>query len=388
MPDNWLCWSWRTITHFMPERGVSYKPAPHETVLSIPWWDESQQFLHEYRGDWAVWKKEKQWHEQHQRKFIKYTQTLGLGDTPERRFWGHEWEIVPRDGRSYCPTADLRHLILAGLAERVIKGGVDGIYFDVAYPKPCTNRDHGCEGAYGILAQRDIRRRLTNLFERRGGSGIIFEHVSMNMYGPVMSFASVYLDGEQYYGRVFDDYRPVLTLGYLRAMNTGANWGLVPMFLPMVITKDADAARRASDSLMALWTLHAPVHNCIGWRAGPAYAPADELDREFGFTPETRRAGYWENGHLVEPTPTHVKVTIYHKPGRMLLVASNLGDEDASATIALKTAAIGLPAEALNVTRFIDNQPSAPKLHDGSVHCAIRANSCMMCILAIEPMDP
>jgi hypothetical protein len=381
LPDNWLCWTWQTITHFQPQRGMDYVPRPHETVLSIPWWDESQCFLHEHYGDWATWAKERAWHHDHGRRFVKYTQTLGLGDTPERRFWGHEWEMSPRDGRSYCPASDFRHLTAAGLAERILRGTVDGIYFDVAFPKPCANSDHGCSGGYTILAQRELRRRVANLFEQAGREGIIFEHMSMNMYGPMMSFATVYLDGEQYYGRVHDDYRPALSLGYLRAINTGANWGLVPQFLPMVTTKDPEAARRASDSLVALWTLHAPLRHCIAWRAGPVYGPALELDQAFDFSPDTKRLGYWENSASVSVTPDHIRVTLYHKPGRMLLVASNLSDEEAQARIRLQTAAIGLPPEGLRLQRALDNQPAPAVLADGVLAARIRPNSCVLCIL-------
>lgn len=381
MPDNWLAWSWQTVTHFQPNRGVDYVPAPHETLLSIPWWDESQMLLHEKYGDWSTWEKEKRWHHDHGRKFLKYTQTLGLGDTPERRFWGYEWETVPRDGRSYCPASKFRHLLAAGLAERIREGGVDGIYFDVAFPKPCSNPDHGCSGEYTLLAQRELRRRVANLLQQAGKEGIIFEHMSMNMYGPVMSFATAYLDGEQYYGRIHDDYRQALTLGYLRAMNVGTNWGLVPQFLPMVTTKDEGAAQRASDSLIALWMLHAPLRHCIGWRAGPAYAPALALDRAFDFPVGTRRLGYWENRDVVTATPDHVKVTLYHKPGGILLVAANLSEADVEATIKLSTGGLGLPPESLRIAKALDNQPRPPELGDGVIRTPIRSNSCFMCLL-------
>ena len=384
MPENWLCWSWRTVTHFMPQRDVSFVPGPHETVLSIPWWDESQQFLHEKQGDWETWAKEKAWHREHGRRFLKYTQTLGLGDTPERRFWGHEWEMAPRDGRSYCPASDFRHLVAAGIGDRIVKGGVDGIYFDVAYPKPCANADHGCDGSFTILAQRDIRRRVANLFEQSGRPGMIFEHMSMNMYGPAMSFATVYLDGEQYYGRIHDDYRAAWTLGYLRAMNIGTNWGLVPQFLPMVTTKDEEAAKRASDSLVAMWTLHAPLRHCIAWRAGPAYTPAFELDQAFDFTPDTKRLGYWENADWVDVSPADVKVTLYRKPGRILLVASNLTYEGVEASIRLTTPPLGPPPASLKLDRVLGNQPVPPTLAQRVLRGPIRAGSCLMCIVEVR----
>ena len=260
-----------------------------------------------------------------------------------------------------------------------MRGSLDGLYFDVAFPKPCSNAEHGCTGSYTLLAQRDLRRRAACLFEQDGRQGLIFEHMSMNMYGPVMSFATVYLDGEQYYGRVHDDYRSVWTLGYLRAMSTGSNWGLIPQFLPMVTTKNEDEAKRASDSLVAMWTLHAPLHACIGWRAGPAHAPAYELDRAFGFTPDTTRLGYWENGHLVTAAPKDVKVTLYHKPGSLLAVASNLTDRTINASISLSMKSLGLPRARL--ARVLDNQPSAPTLEDGRLGCTIRPASCVMCIL-------
>jgi hypothetical protein len=129
---------------------------------------------------------------------------------------------------------------------------INGLYFDLAFPQPCANSLHGCEGGYAILAQRDLRKRVARIFEETGRESLIFEHMSMNMYGPMMSHASAYLDGEEFSGHVVDDYRKVMSLGFMRAMLTGKNWGIVPFFLGEIKTTDPAEAKRASNSIVVV----------------------------------------------------------------------------------------------------------------------------------------
>jgi hypothetical protein len=134
---------------------------------------------------------------------------------------------------------------------------------------------------------------------------------------------------------------------------------------------------------MAIWALHMPIHNIASHAGYPINLWwAFKLDFEFGFDKQTRRLGYWENQEVVKVAPDDVKVTIYHKSGRMLLVATNLSDRKIDANIDLKVRAIGLDGNKIRCGKYLTNQEQAPQYTDGVLKCAIKANSCVMCILS------
>jgi hypothetical protein len=271
-------------------------------------------------------------------------------------------------------------LICAGYKERIEKGGVNGAYFDYAFPMQCSNPLHGCDRRYDMLSQREIRRRLTNLFEANGKRATIMEHVSDNLLGPQMTFATCLLDGEQLSGGVENnDYRKALPLDRMRVMSTGTNWGVIPMIL-FYGDKQKD---ELAESFIAIWALHMPIHNvsCTGTYAASLWW-AFMLDFEFGFDKQTRRLGYWENQEVAKVTPENVKVTLYYKPGRAFLVASNLSDRKTDAKIDLNLRSLGLDPAKVKIEKYLKNHEQAPRYAEDAVNCTINANRCVMCILS------
>lgn len=398
LPEDWLCWE--------------YGGRPQDSAVGTGrvvlgndrCFDESNQFLHEaHPWDWFLDNAEKQ-HAQN-RLFLKYTSTRYLAfysnwrqsaldrkralcklwdvryqDTPEHRFWGEEWKITP-GRRHLCTNTAFRDLICAGIRDRIEKGAIDGIYFDCAFPMACGNSLHGCHGRYDILSQWEIRRRVTNLFEANGKRPVIMEHLSDNMLGPQLSFDTCYLDGEHLAGGVNGDYRDDLPLDRMRVMSIGTNWGSIPMILSYCKANETKAA----NSLLAVWTLHMPAHCITSIHAWPLPIwDAYSVDRAFGFDSATRRLGYWENGHAVRVTPGTAHITLYHKPGSVLVIASDLTDRHLDAEIALDAAALGLAADALTLGRYSRNQKAAPVYEDGVLKTPIAPNTCAMVILTSE----
>lgn len=395
--ENWLAWEYQSL----PE--VKYDGMALTRVSSDPCWDESNQFLHEAHP-WS-------WFQDFSTRAkdagiiaLKYASTRFLSfykncdqatldskkaqckpwdvnyfETPERKFWADEWKISP--SQDYlCTNTAWRDLLCAGFKERIEKGGINGAYFDYAFPMSCSNPLHGCNQRYDILSQREIRRRLTNLFEANGKRATIMEHVSDNLLGPQMTFATCLLDGEHLSGGVENnDYRKALPLDRMRVMSTGANWGVIPMILFYGRQEQVELA----DSFMAIWALHMPIHNisCVaGYPINLWWA--FKLDFDFGFDKQTRRLGYWENQDVVKAAPSDVRVTIYHKPGQILLVASNLSDRKIDAKLDLDLRPIGLDGKKVQCEKHLQNQERAPQYADGVLKCVIKANSCVMCILS------
>ena len=381
------------------------KPMPAGWLAAVPvgldpWWDESNQFLHEAipYEDWIPFTEEF-----HARsgKILKYTQTNFLsfyGDlseediikrklpgkhyfnTPEKIRYQEEWKKLPVHqftdiAQVLCSNSDWRHLIIAGIYERLKESGFDGIYFDCAMPYRCSNAAHGCFGRYDMLGQRDLRRRIYNIFDELGKKdGIIFEHISDNMLGPQMNFATYHYDGEQYSDYV-EDYCDILSPERMRAFSIGTNWGHIPNF--MAFSRGGNAP---TESLMAIWSLHMPWHAVKGW-VSPSGDAARDLEKEFQFDENTRRLGYWENTNLVGGQDENIKATIYHKPGLIFLVVSNLSKEPVDAVLELNLAGLGLNPERTKLIKSIEIQDKAPTLENGVYSTPIRPHSCVMSII-------
>ena len=396
LPENWLAWEYGSLP------GVNYDVLDMTRLESDPYWDESNQFLHE-AYPWEFWRTFSKNAKESGVVALKYTQTRFLSfykdhdkafldgkkaqckeydvqfcETPERKFWANEWKSAPPQDY-LCTNTTWRDLVCAGLKDRVEKGGINGIYFDYAFPMKCSRLLHGCNQRYDILSQREIRRRLTNIFEANGKPAIIMEHVSDNMLGPQMNFATCLLDGEQLSGGVENgDYREALPLDRMRVMSTGTNFGVIPS----IIFYGGREKAKEAESFMAIWALHMPIHNIsckYGYPMNLWWAYM--LDFEFNFDKDTKRLGYWENHEIVNVSPDNVKVTIYYKPSKMFVVASNLSDSEAKSSIQLDVKALGMAPGKLKVLNYVQKSNDAPKLINGTLVTPIRANSSVMCIV-------
>jgi hypothetical protein len=397
LPANWLSWS------YYGRPNENYKGTELHVLHNDRCFDESNQFLHEAHP-WKWFTDSAQRARDEGYYFMKYTSTRYLSfyknqtksdldykkslckeydveyfETPERKFWAPEWEMVSGK-QELCTNTAWRDLICAGLKDRVEKGQVDGIYFDCGFPMACSNPLHGCTGRYDILSQREIRRRLTNLFETNNKKSLIMEHCSDNLLGPQMNFVTFALDGEQLSGGT-EDYRKELSLDRMRVMSIGTNQGQIPITLFYEPTNSTEK----TDSFLAIWALHMPVHSIASMHGWPVNLwHAYSLDRDFCFTEQVKRLGYWENTKVVKVTPDEVKVTVYYKPGKMLLVASNLSDQKINAKIKLDFGVLGMLANKIKCEKYLDNQEQAPQYANGMLKCIIKPNSCVMCILTNE----
>ena len=396
LPENWLAWQYGSV----PE--VNYDDLHMTRLESDPYWDESNQFLHE-AYPLEFWRTFSNKAKDSGIIALKYTQTRFLSfykdhdkaemnrkkaqckeydvqffETPERKFWADEWKSAPPEDY-LCTSTTWRELICAGLKDRIEKGDINGIYFDYAFPMQCSRALHGCNQRYDIRSQREVRRRLTNIFEANGKRAIIMEHVSDNILGPQMNFATCLLDGEQLSGGVKNrDYREALPLDRMRVMSIGTNLGVIPF----MIFYGGQERTKEAESLMAIWALHMPIHNITCHYGYPinlwwAYM----LDFEFNFDKDTKRLGYWENAELVNVSPENVKATIYCKPSKMFIVASNLSDSEVEASIRLDAKALGMAPEKLKIVNYVQKSGTAPELGNGTLVTPINANSSVMCII-------
>jgi len=108
---------------------------------------------------------------------------------------------------------------------------------------------------FPILAYRELFKSIRAEVDASSSEALVVAHTSGSIGIPALSFFDVYLNGEQFRGRVKDNYLDVTTLDAFRAEFSGRQWGLAPMFLPEFDDRHARMVQ-PTRGLMALLMLH------------------------------------------------------------------------------------------------------------------------------------
>jgi hypothetical protein len=120
-----------------------------------------------------------------------------------------EWEIAPADHQSYesngknykwfstCSASAAANYYIYRFKELVNATKLKGIYFDFGVAFPCSNRYHGCNGGYRILAKREFYKRIAGvLADANNGEYTVIVHNSEAVQIPTFTFATHFLNGE------------------------------------------------------------------------------------------------------------------------------------------------------------------------------------------------
>lgn len=253
---------------------------------------------------------------------------------------------------------------------KLIKGfeelGETGWYQDGYVVSGCRNTAHGCgyidetgrlKETFPIFARREMMKRLYVAIKERKPDAVIVGHISHILEIPVLSFADAYLDGEAAptpYIAVRGKTAPPwdgyyikrLPPDVLQAQYRGAQFGIVQIFLPEIFLKDTTqesitAYLDQTEHMCALMFAH-DIHNFWAFRSDQltVYKYYKVMD-DFGLV-DSQCMPYWSNSDLISCSNPDVKVTAYCRPGKVLLVISNLSEADAEPSITVDTAKLGL----------------------------------------------
>ncbi len=285
-----------------------------------------------------------------------YLHGVSVGATDQERYYD-AWKITsPRQIGGgdrvivgACPGSTFGDYLLYGIDRWVETYGVDGVYFDGAGPPvPCRNQlhDHGVvtgDGArsleYPIFGLREFYKRLWITLNERHDNPVIWIHADGKMATPCFSFATANWEGEMVQGplRTGDAYlSDMLPLDYWRARMMATQWGVVPTWLVTTDRTDEAMARRQMRDTLAVLLPHGTPIGRRGHIAGDLLAKVWTAQAQFGIGEATFH-GYWENAGLVQVSPEdpRVVVSIYEREGRIMLIVSNLTEEDRTVTITL-----------------------------------------------------
>jgi hypothetical protein len=289
--------------------------------------------------------------------------------------WTHKPRIPrPPYLRPTCPNSMFSHYMARGIGRLIDEYDIRGVYFDNCAPLLCANTKHGCgyvdnEGnvhpTLPLLGYRKLFMMVRNEFVKRGREPYIMTHAGMHP-GSV-SFIDVELQGEGTYG---SDHTDMFTLGEWRAQWLGPNqFGVRMSYLPAFgygLGPNVDHGEQekiGTPRLMAMSLLHGtPVWNqyidsSVLYKA---WAVLDELDE-----PNVAFIPYWDWPAVNEPlNPRMVYASAYSGNDRLILVLSNLSNQERSVAIPLVDIPAGHQVE--------DHMHDLPvTIQDGELRCTI-----------------
>lgn len=262
--------------------------------------------------------------------------------------------------RSYPVPSNLDYMIYA--YNREMENGMHGIYLDDMFLMPNVNTDTAAriddEGEVhseiGILALRELVKRLAVLQHRHNLYPRQLEiHMTNAQLIPCFSFATAQLTWESMFGEtpLPERYR----LDEILAEGLGIRLGLESLALGGILRqttshKDWPALRaKLTRSFLALSLPHdVKVKNRmspddIDWKN---IRPAYEKMSMFGhWEDDCTFVPYWEKDPALRSSEPAVIVSSYRRPGKVLIVAGNLGNET-EFSIRPDCEALGVPANA------------------------------------------
>ena len=313
--------------------------------------------------------------------------------TPEWKAFGPHWQLNPNvepiTARRMAATPNsikplsgsFANFHLSVMNNWIQQDGVNGVYIDEAYPYPGNREEQGMgftdsqgirQPTYQIYAMRDYYKRLTYLFQQRGIiRPSIMVHASGVLTMPYLSFADMFIDGEQMYYPLQRWLNDGNQPSYIDSMNyeaglqvpemsnntttlldwwaaefTGRQFGFVPVFLPEFRDNITPAHPNLRELVAPTRDLLAValLHDVLIW---PLWCKTDEID---GTTPGALGVNtvrhefeigdsnvlfhpFWEVDNSATTGVENVLVSTYTGNHGILAVVSNLTDSPQNITV-------------------------------------------------------
>ncbi len=271
-----------------------------------------------------------------------------------------EWQVAPENhvgtqdyGKPYlhynlCPASKAANYYLYRLKNLLKDLKLKGIYFDFGVAMTCSNRYHGCNGGYTLLAKREFYKRVAGILaDANDGQYTVVVHNSESVQIPVFTFTTHFLNGEglrQLSSSVFHDGKDILdfyTLADFASEHSSLPWGITSSIyiptdplLPQYGGDKEDGGPqelyrfRMTKAAMAGALIHNTVpsqsRNHYGWYDKVLRFYADFKVNEAEFVP------YWRNSEYVKVVQgKDVYVSFYRHPGQkeILAVISHVSKE-------------------------------------------------------------
>jgi len=263
-------------------------------------------------------------------KLVYYTNAYDpIGGLPEFPVYGDEWGF--RDGRHHVNQSFRDYSIY--WIDQMQQRGFRGIYVDNTFlvakhswpvGDAYLDKRGQIHPGLGLLSRdRAFIRRIAVMMHERGREPFAFVHMTNAATLPMLSFAQVQLAWEFKYGA--NDYQERFTPDYMRTVNTGRQFGAIPILLGGTQVKnDPPEHHRVSRTGFAMALPHETFfYSRVDYKLALA---VKAILKDFR-TGAYDAFPYWKNTSVVKTIPGDLLITVYRKADRLLLVVGNQGDE-------------------------------------------------------------
>lgn len=228
----------------------------------------------------------------------------------------------------------------------IARGIFEAIYLDECYEAPSTNVEAGqavtladgtVQPGLTLFGFRQMLQRWRSLFARHGKEPMLLVHQTGSFMYPGLVFADAFLDGENrpIIAANSPDFIAQVPQHRAEALQNSRLWGVASFYMPCVWERGFDHKSINPNKRWA-WRMARGVNALLAhFETGYTFAgQGEQVYRDYGADLLRWGAGssavpfdpYWRAGEFVrtEGQGKEVMVSLYRKPGRVLLVASNL----------------------------------------------------------------
>jgi hypothetical protein len=370
-----------------PTKPKNKKVKAYRNLENVNMWSGYWSAYYEYhKPAYLDWSKLKKMSTNKQEKF-HYTATHGVSPySPEWNYYGKEWHSAPPALGAYCVDTDVSNrklrnrntftygcldcksffdFKLHNLADLINHqdAGISNLYTDLAWPKLCGNKTHGCgwidefgdkHSSLDVIGTREYYKRLYKVLRDKNPDAVIATHL-VRTRTPADSFTDIICFGEAYDHAVAqkESYFGVLTpqevrIAYVSRAKEQEIW-LIPQFSRALILfkpqrmaswkagqKDADLAIKHFLGYMTVHDISFWNDNDVKKRAKQLYVAQDWLgwgDNKTQFYP------YWKQANqpvkLTKNSESdRVMVSTFVRNGKALIAILN--DADKTEELVLK----------------------------------------------------
>ncbi len=286
--------------------------------------------------------------------------------SPEYRFFAEEWnqpygasfsgykrvgDNAPYSMVPVCPRSSFADFLVWCVKEHVRNDWGGGIYTDIDGAKPCDNRAHGCGftdvfGRSGrtwpLYAHRGLSRRIYAACHDAGKSYLA--HAHSNWYSLFNAFNDGWCPGEQYSSKVLGKpsfYMDDIPDRVWRTEFCTPTTGVTTFLLPQLGRLAGKEALQDPGPSECCWAA-AMCYGAPLWAGSVTRQVTEDVwaaQMDFGMA-DVEFVPFWRQGEFVASEP-QVRISLWRKPGKRLVVVTNWGDEDQR--VQMRRAAGGSP---------------------------------------------
>jgi hypothetical protein len=216
-------------------------------------------------------------------------------------------------------------LCLSKFKELVEQTGIQGAYWDTAYPR-IDEDENGV--FYPVFEAREFHKRaFIFLRQKYGEQALLLAHISGETYLPYTAFSDIVMNGEHFRQPLMQhtQYSDVASLDEMRA-TFGSHWGPERMFLPQYWHRDKAENRALMAQVGAFaFSFDSLVKHPIVAQGKDALSDMLRKRQAFGDLSHATWHPYWKPNPVALPDNPEVWLSLYERDGDLFVTVFNPG---------------------------------------------------------------